>query len=142
MIAHNPSAQREIMRLIDAGVRLIKPRDVGLRRSLGGVQGSTVLLVAVKTAVTWWQPGARRGERYGSPRHPASVHPKWPQRLSWDECSVEAEQRSRWRNQGCWPMVGIVLRLRLYPAVHSQLCPIPAPARGLARRGTAGRNAV
>ena len=45
----------------------------GVRRVVS--ECSMVLLIAVKTAVTWWQPGALRDDRGGSPLDPRSTQP-------------------------------------------------------------------
>ena len=44
---------RATLRLTGAGRCLIRPRDVGVRRSPSGVEVGLVLVVVVKTAVTW-----------------------------------------------------------------------------------------
>lgn len=61
----------EILRLTDAGRSLIGPCDVvcGIRWEVSGC--GTVLVVAVKTAVTRWQPGGlRHDQRRRSPLGP------------------------------------------------------------------------
>ena len=55
------------LRLTDAGKSPIRPRDLGIWRCWMVSECSTVLLVAVKTAVTRWQLGALGKDQGGSP---------------------------------------------------------------------------
>lgn len=57
----------EVLRLTDACGSLIGPCDVGMRVRRVAFECGMVLLVAVRTAVRRWQPGALRDDQGGSP---------------------------------------------------------------------------
>jgi hypothetical protein len=56
---------------LNATVPLVGLCDVCIPRSSDGVHVWPVLLVAVGTAVTRWQTGARRDDQFGSPLGPS-----------------------------------------------------------------------
>jgi len=62
-VAWRTWCRRKILRLTDAGRRLVGRCDVGVHCSLVVFECSVVLFVAIKTAVIWWQGSVLRGGR-------------------------------------------------------------------------------